>query len=227
MNLFYFVIPVIALLLVVAYVIKVFNRHARGDFSSILEDFEILEILIPREDTDAEHSSAFSAEQLFASLHGLLKEEHHLQEHFTFEMKSDEMGVKFYLVAPKIILKFVESQVYAQYPTAKIQIAQDYAITEYLENKNYKVATAAFAKEDYYPIKVFRDFEVDPLSNVMATLSEIKDNESYWVQFVVKPIPDGWQEEGREYIEFVTEGAVKSKRKGEGFISVFFGGLVR
>lgn len=215
MSVLYIVIPVVAIIILIAFIFVIFRKHEIADFSAVLEDFEVLEILVPREgsittDEGSTNSSSYAADHLFSSLHGLLKEDHALQEHFSFEIKADVQGTKFYVVAPKTILRFVESQVYAQYPNAKMQISKDYADVAHFQNKVVRSAHVSFVKEEFFPIKIFKDFEVDPLSNIMATLAEIKGDDSIWIQYLVKPIPDGWQEDGRDYLDEMIEG--KSKR---------------
>ncbi len=228
MTVWYVVLPVVAIVLIIAYVIKIFRKHAAKDFNAVLSDFEVLEILVPRESsntTTATNASSFAAEHLFSSLHGLLKEDQSMQEHFSFEIRSSEKGTKFYVIAPRSVLKFVESQVYAQYPNAKLQLTADYVSKEVVEDKCYRVGELTFTKEDFFPLKVFRDFEVDPLANVMSTLSEIKHGENVWVQFLVKPIPDGWQEDGRAYIKGMLDGTLTKKGGGElsNLLMVFVG----
>ncbi|MFW6143918.1 MAG: hypothetical protein ACOC4Z_03315, partial [Patescibacteria group bacterium] len=56
-----------------------------------------LVIKVPKEN----EKDALAAEQMFASLHGLLKITPEVQEHFTFEMMSSSAGVYFYTWVPE------------------------------------------------------------------------------------------------------------------------------
>jgi hypothetical protein len=61
-----------------------------------------------------------AAEQLFASLHGILRDKSELklnggiQEHLSFEIASVNGQIRFYVWVPKALQSFVEGQIYAQ-----------------------------------------------------------------------------------------------------------------
>ena len=190
--------------------VQVRSRSSRSKTFSF-EEYEVLEIIVPKGEEGTLSTSSLAAEHMFASLHGLLQEDHSLQEHFSFEVVSNSGMIRFFTSAPSNILKFVESQVYAQYPNAKINRTPDYIAQESLEGKEFKVTHVIFEKEDYFPIKIFKDFDVDPLSNIMSTMSEIREGESIWVQVLVKPVPDGWQNEGKDFMESILTGKKKTK----------------
>ena len=67
-----------------------------------------------------------AAEQLFASLHGILRDKEELklaggiQEHLSFEIASVNGQIRFYVWVPTALRSFVEGQIYAQYPTVQI-----------------------------------------------------------------------------------------------------------
>jgi len=186
--------------------------------SGSLFDIVILHVRVPKI-KDEKHfelqAAPVAAEQLFASLHGLLREDPKEQEHISFEIESHKEGINFYCVTPRHLKGFVESQIYAQYPNAQITVNEkDYVANEVPE------LTAGneliLAKDFMFPIKTFRDFEVDPLAAITSALSDVEDGEHVWIQFLVKPIPDGWQKDGYEYIKQITAGvsAVKLSLKG-------------
>src|SRR3990167_1829668 len=118
-------------------------------------DFEVLEIKVPRGVGGAEEHSELrtapmAAEHLFASLHGLLRDDRLAQEHITFELVATNGGINFYAVAPSNVSKFVESQLYAQYPTASIRKTDDYIPTEFKGGK-YKISSLGLTKANYFP----------------------------------------------------------------------------
>jgi len=174
-----------------------------------LENCEILEITMSRneEKTLDVQTSSLCAETMFASIHGLLREDAGLQEHLSFEVvSSGASGIKFYVVVPTDILKFVESQIYAQYPSVSIRVVDDYCKRVDPEHSDYEVAEVSLTKPYFFPIKTFRDFETDPLSAFTSALSQVKEDEEIWFQMVVQPIPDIWQKEGFNFVNSVREG---------------------
>lgn len=176
--------------------------------------FSLLEIKI-RKQSQAEgeiQTSALAAENMFASLHGLLREEAHLQEHFSFEIVSDKKhGIRFFAVVPTSVVNYVKGQVYAQYPDAHISVVDDYYNDDLFKDRAFEVATLSLTKEDYYPIKSFRDLEADALSSITSVLSGVDDNESMMVQYLIKPLGDVWQEAGHIYVNNVRAGVGKTR----------------
>ena len=119
-------IPIVAILAFLTYRnYKKLNRLKVLNVDSVL-----LMLEIPRTNDKKE----LAAEQLFASLHGILRDKAELkssggvQEHLSFEIVSTGGQIRFYVWVPKILQSFVEGQIYAQYPTVQIHtMTEDYA----------------------------------------------------------------------------------------------------
>ena len=116
-------IPIVGLLALLSYRnYKKLNRLKVLNVDSVL-----LMLEIPR----ANDKKELSAEQLFASLHGILRDKAELQnsggvqEHLSFEIVSTMGQIRFYVWVPKILQSFVEGQIYAQYPTVQIHEADE------------------------------------------------------------------------------------------------------
>mgnify|MGYP004000375445 FL=1 len=214
----YVVVPI---LIVVAISFRSFTklegsarRSAKLKEAASVDGLTYLEIKVPRTD-EAKfelQTAALAAEHMFASLHGLLQEESRSQEQISFEFAAVDKGIRFYVVIPEHIRAFVESQIYAQYPTAHISRVSDYVPKEFEEGE-YKVATFNLNKPEFFPIKSYRDFEVDSLAAVTSALTETGYEENLWFQIVCKPVPDVWQDPGYKYVEAVREGTpIKDKK---------------
>jgi len=213
MNTFLIIASVLAVIVVLFIIFKrvATTTHDGAVLEGNLEVLEV-KILKSTEESDDQQISALGAENLFASLHGLLRDEAHLQEHFSFEVISDKAGgLRFYVVVPNSIVKFVEGQIYAQYPEAQIKVVDDYAQNLNLEESSYEVATLSLKEEDYFPIKSYKDLEIDPLTSITSVLSGIENDETVMLQYLVRPIADVWQEEGYVYTNAVREGTDVSK----------------
>ena len=94
-------------------------------------------VLLILEIPKANDKQELAAEQLFASLHGILRDKQELklnggvQEHLSFEIASVNGQIRFYVWVPKNLRSFVEGQIYAQYPTVQISEAdEDYVVHE-------------------------------------------------------------------------------------------------
>jgi len=176
-----------------------------------VEDTEhiLLLIEVPKDNDKKELSS----EQMFASLHGILRpkadlvREGVLQEHISFEVVSVGNQIKFYVWTPKHLKDFVEGQIYAQYPTVHIrEVEQDYTHVELGDRVIYGTELH-LTKADVLPIKTFQSFEVDPLAGITAVLAKIEEaGGEMWIQVLARPIDDSWQEKGIAFIEKLKGG---------------------
>lgn len=166
-----------------------------------IDEGVLLSVQLPREN----EKPPIAAEQMFASLHGLLRFTPDVQEHISLEIASSIDGLRFYIFTPRNFKNFVESQVYAQYPDAEIKEALDY--TKSVGSRTNVVAKElTLAKDFIFPIKTFRDFEVDPLAAITSAITTQKQGEQVWIQYLVRPVDDFWQERGHDHVKMVREG---------------------
>jgi len=180
-----------------------------------LEDKVIMAVRVSRqEEKGALKTAPLASEQMFSALHGLLRSEG-ASGHISFEICSQGPGLEFgtegivfYVVASAAMRSFVEGQIYAQCPEAQIEVVKDdYAQIPPKAVKSFvKGASIVFAKEYYYPIRTFRDFEVDPLSAITSSITKVSAKEQLWFQVLVRPIPDIWQPSGHDYVKAIREG---------------------
>lgn len=172
-----------------------------------------LKILVPRENEKA----PVAAEQMFASLHGIYREGSNFQDQLSFELVAKEKSIQFYARIPEHLKDFVEGQIYAQYPDVEIDEVTDYT---QLDFKDLEVSGCELTlnKNDVYPIKSFANFDVDPLSGITSVLGKTKKDEQIWVQIIVRPASDTWQNKGIAHISSVRTG----QSKGLGVFNSFF-----
>ena len=189
----------------------------------------LLVLEIPR----ANDKQELAAEQMFASLHGILRSprelrlEGSLQEHISFEIASIGKHIRFYVWVPKHLQNFVEGQVYAQYPSVQIYEAEeDYTNRDMQQSVIYS-AELTTIDNDVLPIKSFQNFEVDPLAAITATLAQLDDpGEEMWIQVMARPVADSWHKRSAAYISRVKSGQSESLfGGGGGFIRGFLEAL--
>lgn len=184
------------------------NYRQADEIADVESALLILEI--PRTNDKSE----LAAEQLFASLHGILRDKKELrltggrQEHLSFEIASVNGQIRFYVWVPRTLQSFVEGQIYAQYPTVQIYPAgEDYTEHERDHTVVYSTELTTTGSE-FLPIRTFQSFEVDPLAGITGTLAKLESTgEELWIQVLVRPIADDWHSFADRWI-----GAVKSGR---------------
>ena len=185
-----------------------FKKYQKAWFFK--QPHQLLLIEIPRENDKKE----LSAEQMFASIHGILRSKKSLfstksfQEHISFEIVSVGKQIQFYIYTPTHLKTFVEGQVYAQYPDAQIkELGEDYVNDAINPNDYLEIRELNLTDNDVLPIKTFVSFEVDPLAGITATLSKLDDNrENLWIQILAKPIDDSWHKKSFQFIKKINRG---------------------
>ena len=203
----YIWMPIVAVLMFLTWR----NYRKIEDFTPVESVLLVLEI--PRTNDKQE----LAAEQLFASLHGILRDNKELrlsgghQEHISFEIASVNGQIRFYVWVPKTLQSFVEGQIYSQYPTVQIhQADEDY--TEHERDHEVAYSTElTLTTDEFLPIRTFQNFEVDPLAGITGTLAKLETTgEELWIQVLVRPIPDDWQNAADRYINNIKNGRMFS-----------------
>lgn len=174
-----------------------------------IRDPVVLHIAVPREND----KTPLAAEQMFASIHGILRDSKRAVDFLSFEIVSEkETGINFYAIVPRYLMKFVEGQIYAQYPNAEITIAKDYldAPIPGVDPATYQpfvsTGTIELSRDFIFPIKTFRDFEVDPLAAITSALGIVEDGEQVMIQILIRPVGNYWQDYAKTYIQAVRDG---------------------
>ena len=174
---------------------------------------EMENVLLLLEIPKTNDKSELAAEQMFASLHGILRDQtsalNHRQEHLSFEIASVNGRISFYVCVPKHLQNFVEGQIYAQYPTVQIKASSD-DYTTHINKQVIYSTDLALTDVEFLPIKTFAGFEVDPLAGITGTLAKLEDSdEELWVQILIRPIADEWHKQAESWIEKIRSGSTK------------------
>lgn len=173
-----------------------------------------------------------AAEQMFASLHGILRDAEELkandgfQEHLSFEFASVNGQIRFYVWVPKTLRSFVESQVYSQYPTVQIRPADEDYVAHEREHSVVYTSDITLIDDDVLPIKTFQSFEVDPLAGITGTLAKLETTgDEVWVQILVRPVADDWHKVTSKWVSNVRNGKSGSLKNVGGWLPQLFEAL--
>lgn len=196
------------------------RNYRKAELAAFNTEADLLILEIPKTNDKKE----LAAEQMFASLHGILRDADELkangghQEHLSFEFASINGQIRFYVWVPKNLRSFVEGQIYSQYPTVQIRPAEeDYTAHEYDHSVIY-TSDITLTDNDVLPIKTFQSFEVDPLAGITGTLAKLEaTGDEMWVQILVRPIADDWHK--------ITERWVHDVRNGKKTATTYVGWL--
>ena len=212
------------IVLVLAYL--TWQNYRRVD---IVKDIE--SVLLVLEIPKANDKSELAAEQMFASLHGILRDKKELklnggyQEHMSFEIASVGGRIQFYVWVPKTLQSFVEGQIYSQYPQVQIHAAGEDYVTHERHHSVMYTAEIVPTEKEFLPIKTFQSFEVDPLAGITGTLAKLEDtDEEIWIQMLVRPVADDWHKSADSWVKTVKSGS-GSLFDGMGFNGKWIAGL--
>lgn len=190
-------------------------------------------VLLILEIPKANDKSELAAEQLFASLHGILRDKTELrygkgvQEHLSFELASVNGQIRFYVWVPKTLQSFIEGQIYSQYPTVQIHEADEDYVTHERNHSVVYTSEIALTDSEFLPIKTFQSFEVDPLAGITGTLAKLEQTgEELWVQVLVRPIADDWHKSSQKWAQSVKGGNPFALLSGDGFSFRWLSGLL-
>ncbi len=154
----------------------------------------VLLLQIPRTNEKKE----LAAEQMLASLHGLLSDKK-LRQRVSFEIAVQNKRIGFYVWVPEYLKSFVEEQIYAQYPDVHISEVNDYTLTNQQGGISWLGAELKLTGNESLPIKTFPSFEVDPLASITATLAQFEETEEAWLQIIISPAKDNWYKKSERY----------------------------
>lgn len=141
-------------------------------------------------------------EQLFSALHSIKeggwKQKYKTQPTMSFEIVAKKEDIRFYVWTPRKFKDMIEKQIHGAYPDAEISEVQEYNIF----NEEGKVAYKAFqiARDNYYPLKTFKDLPVDPMSALTSALAKMGDGEAAAIQILISPAENMWTKVGSSFI---------------------------
>ena len=203
--------PIVWIPIVVILIILTIRNYRKVNRLQVLNvDSVLLMMEIPKDNDKKE----LAAEQLFASLHGILRDATELrnsggvQEHLSFEIASSGNQIRFFVWVPKILQSFVEGQIYSQYPSVQIyRMKEDYVDRRSKYPVTYSTEIT-LTENEALPIKTFESFEVDPLAGITGTLAKLNPNggEELWIQILTRPIADNWHQKTDAWVKAVKAG---------------------
>ncbi len=146
-----------------------------------------------------------------------------IQDYFSLEIVGLNGQIHFFIRIPSYFRNMVEAKIYAQYPKAEIEEAEDYVNDPPpgLLSKDWDLwgTVLKLAKPDPYPIRTYNQFIdiqslqpfIDPMANLMEVLSKLKEGEQIWVQILCRPVADDWKDAGEALIDKLIGRARKKK----------------
>lgn len=141
-------------------------------------------------------------EQLFASLasikKGGWKQKFAIQPTISFEIVAKKEDIRFYVWVPKSMRDMIEKQIHGNYPDAEVLEVPEYNIFNETGHVAYK--SFQLAKNNFYPLKTYKDLAVDPMSGLTSAVAKLNEGEACAIQILISPTDIPWQKEGSKFI---------------------------
>jgi len=145
----------------------------------------------------------------------------------SFEIVSLGGETHFFVWTEKPYQHTVESALYSQYPDIEISEVEDYTkyVPQDIPNEKWDFEGREFKlkREDCYPIKTYREFElereakeekrVDPIAGLLEGLSVLKEGEQIWVQILVTGTGSDWIAKGKKIRDKLAKRPEEKKPK--------------
>jgi hypothetical protein len=161
--------------------------------------FVLLQVAVPRDN----EIKIDAAEQMFASLVSLKKGGGMFgfvkrQEHLSFEIVASKEDIRFYVSIPKTLKDLVEKQIHGVYPGADVIEVDEYNI--FSDDGKVAFAQLRLKSDSFYPMQLYKDLPIDPLSSLTASMAKMSEGEGAVVQVLISPSDSKWQEAGRAFV---------------------------
>ncbi len=186
----------------IAYIM--WHHYVSEDFISGIQ-WQLLEIQIPQQivKTPLAMETILANAFYHKSGKGLWEEYWQGAVHFFFslEIVSIEGRVHFYINTPSRVVPLIKSQIYAQYPQARVLEVEDYvwSVPRIGRKTGWSMWGCEWTleKDDPYPIRTYLDYgldkvvkdtteQVDPIVSLVEFLSTIGPGEHIWTQLIIR-----------------------------------------
>jgi len=199
------------MLVTMYFVVK--KKLEKKDRDEKASKWTLFEVRVPR----TNEVEIGEAEKMFANLASIGGKGKGLAENFTvsnsisFEIMAAPGELRFYVHCPKRLAELVEKQILGSYQDADVKQVNDYNIFD--TNTHVEFTKLELEDENYCPIRVAEDFQGDPLSNILSTLSKMSDSEGAMIQIVMSPTGSKWRKNGEKFVNKVESNNSDSEKK--------------
>ncbi len=141
----------------------------------------------------------------------------------SIEIVAKNKVVEFYVVVQKKYQELIEKQITSYYPNADITLDQPYEIQP--KGNSLKCHYVFLKNPFYYPIKIYKNLENDPLNDLTNIFSKFAETDIGVIQIVLRPKKDKkWRKKAERAAALMFSGKNPSgfKIPGLGFLNSIF-----
>ena len=194
-TIFLSVVFIFVLVIAAIFLLAILKGRGREERSI---DSVLLQVAVPK----GNEVKIDAIEQMFSSLYsvkkGGWKQKYSTQPAISFEIVAKQEDIRFYIWTPKSFQDLIEKQIHGAYPDAEITEVSEYNI--FPENAKVAYKSLQLKKDNFYPVKTFRDLPTDPLAALTSALAKMGEGEAAAIQILISPAESEWQKAGSGFV---------------------------
>ena len=194
-TIFLSVVFIFVLVIAAIFLLAILKGRGREERSI---DSVLLQVAVPK----GNEVKIDAIEQMFSSLYsvkkGGWKQKYSTQPAISFEIVAKQEDIRFYIWTPKPFQDLIEKQIHGAYPDAEITEVSEYNI--FPENAKVAYKSLQLKKDNFYPVKTFRDLPTDPLAALTSALAKMGEGEAAAIQILISPAESEWQKAGSGFV---------------------------
>lgn len=141
------------------------------------------------------------------------------QRHISFEIVAHDGYVRYYVVAPVVLLETVKQAVMAAYPTARLEEVEEINFFNQQGKISGTVGGEFTLKKEYsFPISTYKESKRDVARAMLNAMSSTNRNDGIGLQILLRPADAGWDKKIQRRIRMITEGKRGASSGSSGII---------
>ncbi|MEA3304783.1 MAG: hypothetical protein U9Q15_03530 [Patescibacteria group bacterium] len=125
------------------------------------------------------------------------------KKHISMEIVGEPSMIYFHVTCPFELESITEKFISSNYPGATVEPLYDYRY--FHENTDQEYISLDLKKDDMYPITKLDDHKTDPINTILNSLSKLNENETAFLQILVRPKKHKWNEDMHKKVERMYE----------------------
>ncbi|PSO46719.1 MAG: hypothetical protein BRC24_00515, partial [Parcubacteria group bacterium SW_4_46_8] len=174
-------------------------------------DMRLFEVVLPRPQDDEQQkglSEMISAmEQFYAGMSSVTEDNRKGTDYFTLELatRQGEEQLAFYCAVHESDADLFEKQLTSVFPRAKILLKKDDYNSFHVDGESV-ISKPEYTNDVIFPIKLYEDFDHDPLNGILNAFSKLDEKEGLAIQLAVRPADGKYGDKFKEAVGKIENG---------------------
>lgn len=183
-------------------------------------EYVTLRVILPKKESqkDKENATEQNFKETIDIMDQLYQNIHHMDEfkakklrprkHISMEIVGEEKAIYFHVTCHFSMESSLEKLISSTYPGAHVEPLYDYRY--FHDDAHQEYLNLQLKKPSYYPLKKLENQEADPENSVINAFSKLNENETAFMQILVRPQDHKWNDQSHKNAQTLYKG----KKKG-------------